>query len=164
MPRPAIPRPPSSPPSAVGQAAATAGDGRAREVVPPPGESTSPREPSTRLRVFVADDHPLVLRALREVIGDQPDLTLVGEAGTERALLASAALAQSDVLVVDISLGRELIERARAAAPRLAVVAHSILPRDPFEGVALKAGAAAFVAKGDHPAALLDAIRRLRRP
>jgi DNA-binding NarL/FixJ family response regulator len=111
------------------------------------------------MRVFVADGHPLVLAALRQVIGDQPDLTLVGAAGSEVALFASPALAQSEVLVVDLSLGKELIERAHAAAPHLVIVAHSILPRDPFEAAALRAGAAAFVAKGDHPAALLRAIR-----
>lgn len=137
-----------------------------RRAAPSSPTSPSAAEPSTRggatpaLRVFVADGHPRVLTALSQVIGDQPDLTLVGAAGDEAALFDGAALAQSDVLVVDLSLGRDLIERARAVAPNLTIVAHSILPREPFEAVALRAGAAAFVTKGDHPAALLRAIRQ----
>ncbi len=112
-----------------------------------------------RLRIFVADSHPGVLEALGDVIGDQPDLTLVGEAATAPTLIASPALRDADVLVLDLALGPGLIEQARAVAPSLRVVAQSILPREPFEGAAMRAGESAFVAKGEHPAALLAAIR-----
>lgn len=124
-----------------------------------PGPEVTSLQDVSPLRVFVADRHPLVLRALRQVISDQPDLRLVGEACTEQALFLSESLAASDVLVVDSSLGTSLVEGARARFPGLVIVAHSILPRDPFEAAALRAGASAFVAKGEHPAALLEAIR-----
>lgn len=142
----------SSPTIDVGEASLMAGGA--------PGPETSSPAELPRRRVFVAEGHPLVLQAMREVLADQPDLSLVGEASTEKALFVSGALAESDVLIVDLSLGRELVERALARFPGLVVVAHSILPRDPFEGAALKAGAAAFVSKGEHPAALLEAIRQ----
>lgn len=142
----------STPTQGVVEGAAVPGGGLGAEV---PSQSEV-----SRLRVFVADRHPLVLRALRQVIGDQPDLRLVGEASTEHALFLGEGLADSDVLIVDFSLGSTLVERARSQFPRLVVIAHSILPRDPFEAAALRAGASAFVAKGEHPAALLEAIRQ----
>lgn len=156
MKRAAVAPTPSSPMPGIGEVSDKAGEGLGQE-------GASPGDAS-RLRVFLADRHPLVLRALRQVIGDQPDLRLVGEASTEQALFLSESLATSDVLVVDFSLGPALVERACARFPRLVVIAHSILPREPFEAAALRAGASAFVAKGEHPAALLEAIRHRPGP
>lgn len=158
---------PASPASLVGMSTvAEVGHHEAAGVGPQQATVLDPTSPerAPRLRVCVADGHGLVLRALGEVIREQPDLVLVGEATTEERLFASGTLAECDVLVVDLSLGPKVIERARLISPELFVVAHSILPRDPFEGVALRAGASAFVAKGAHPAALLGAIRQRRRP
>lgn len=140
------------------------GEASGRDGSDGPGPEVAVFQDVTPLRVFVADRHPLVLRALRQVIGDQPDLRLVGEASTEQALFLSDSLADSDVLIVDFSLGTALVERARARFPGLVVIAHSILPRDPFEAAALRAGASAFVAKGEHPAVLLEAIRHRPGP
>ena len=72
--------------------------------IPPVAPVTSHREPRTRIRVLVVDDHPAVRVGARNLIDDQPDMEVVAEArSAEEVLLQSNH--QVDVAVVDYQLG-----------------------------------------------------------
>jgi len=114
------------------------------------------------IRVFVADDHPLVRIGLRALLAEQPDLEVVGEAADGRQAL-NAGLDACDVLLLDLSLpivgGVEVLRRVRERHPALAIVVHSMHPEEQFAHRVLAAGAAAYVPKERPPRELIEAIR-----
>ena len=59
---------------------------------------------TVRIRVTLADDHPIVLAGLRNLVQAEPDLELVGEAATGVAALKLIRDAQPDVALLDISM------------------------------------------------------------
>ena len=118
---------------------------------------------SPPLRILVADDHPLVLRGLREVISGQPDLRVVGEATAADSLLSALGDAGGDLLVLDLSLpgahGLDLLRRVRNEHPALPVLVLSIHPEEPYAVRCIKAGAAGYVEKISSPDTVVEAIR-----
>jgi len=123
--------------------------------------STVEARPKTS--VFIADDHPIVRRGLYEMLAEESDLEVVGEAADGDAVLAAAEAGRGDVIVLDLSLpgarGLDLLRRLRSEHPRVPVLVLSIHPEEPYAVRCLKAGAAGYVEKTSAPAELVDAIR-----
>ncbi|MCA9648162.1 MAG: response regulator transcription factor [Polyangiaceae bacterium] len=115
------------------------------------------------IRVFVADDHPLVRHGVVEVLRSTQGIEIVGEADDGLRLLNAPTLAEADVLVLDLSLprmsGSEVLRRLRVSRPSLAVVILSSHPEDQFADRALADGAAFYVSKEKPPSVLVQAIR-----
>ena len=61
-------------------------------------------EPATKLRVLLADDHPLVLDGIRALLNGDPRLEIVGEARDGRTALRMAIELKPDVVVLDLSM------------------------------------------------------------
>ena len=59
---------------------------------------------NARIRVFIADDHPIVRRGLRELLKSDPRLICVGEATTGRGLASAVATVKTRVLMLDLSM------------------------------------------------------------
>jgi DNA-binding NarL/FixJ family response regulator len=116
------------------------------------------------MRVLLADGQPQVRLALSALLGQQPGLSVVGEAANAQTLLSQAAALRPDVLLVDWQLppGRsdQLLPALREACPTTRVIALSARPEARL--AALEAGVDAFVSKGDPPDQLLAAIERYR--
>ena len=66
------------------------------------------------MRVLLVDDHEVVRRGLRDLLGDERDIDVVAEAGTVAEALVVAARAKPDVAVVDMRLPDAVTERERA--------------------------------------------------
>ena len=117
------------------------------------------------IRVFIADDHAIVRRGLRDVIGAAEDMTVTGEAADGRAVLDAIAEPNFDVLVLDLSLprvnGTEVLRRMKIDRPQLPVVILSMYPEDQYALRLLKEGAAAYLSKDRPPDELLLAIREV---
>lgn len=117
--------------------------------------------------VLLADDEPLLRQSLRIVIDSQPDLHVVGEAETGTETVHAAKTLSPDVILMDIRMpGSDGIHATRAIAndPELngvRVLVLSMYELDEYVYGALRAGASGFLLKDTHPAALLDAIRRV---
>ena len=120
-------------------------------------------DPQPKTSVFIADDHPIVRRGLYEMLAEQADLEVVGEAEDGDAVLAAAAAGRGDVIILDLSLpgarGLDLLRRLRAEHPRVPVLVLSIHPEEPYAVRCLKAGAAGYVEKTSASAELVEAIR-----
>jgi DNA-binding NarL/FixJ family response regulator len=101
--------------------------------------------------VLVVDDHPVILRLLRTVLGAHDGIELVGEAGDGREALAMAVSLEPDVVVIDLSLpgidGLEACAAIRSAVPACRIVVFSASEASRSEAVALAAGAHAYVEK-----------------
>jgi DNA-binding NarL/FixJ family response regulator len=117
------------------------------------------------IRVVLADDQPLIRAGFRMFVEPDPEVEVVGEAGTGREAVAMARSARADVVLMDIRMpDMDGIEATRriAAAEDLAGV--RVLVLTTFENddnvvLALRAGASGFLGKHVDPADLLHAIR-----
>ncbi len=116
-----------------------------------------------RKRIFLIDDHPLVREWLGNLIAQQDDLTVAGEADDAPEALARIASTRPDVAVVDLSLakgsGLELIKDLRAICPEVAVLVLSMHEESTYVERALRAGAMGFVIKRETTRNIISAIR-----
>ncbi len=112
------------------------------------------------MRVLVADDKLEVRSALRLLLEQLPDVTVVGEATGTDSLLVQASALCPDLVLLDWELrglhATELLPGLRARCPRLSVIVLSSRPEN--QRPALANGADAFVSKGDAPEQLLKAV------
>lgn len=119
----------------------------------------------TIIRVFLVEDHPIVLRALGELLEDEPDVELCGKARSVDGAVDAIEEARPDVVVVDMQLdnshGDELLQHLhdRWVGVRALVLSH--LSPSLFAERARKAGAHGYVCKSDDPAKIIDAVRRV---
>lgn len=115
------------------------------------------------IRIFLADDHPIVRQGVRRTIEEQPDMTVVGEASDGWQVLNADDRAAWDVLVLDLSLptisGIEVLRRLHAELPRLRILVLSMYAEEQYAGRLLSEGAAGYVSKDEAPSVVLDAIR-----
>ena len=78
---------------------------------------------STAIRVIIVDDHPVVRFGLAAIIGLQPDMVVVAEAGTGEEACAICARQAADVVLMDLRLpglsGLEAIRTLRKSHPKL---------------------------------------------
>ena len=58
----------------------------------------------TPIRVFLLDDHEVVRRGIRDVLESEPDIVVVGEAGTAAEALARVPAVEPDVAILDVRL------------------------------------------------------------
>ena len=122
---------------------------------------TPPR--SGPIHVLVVDDHPAVRDAIADAVGAQPDMDLVGLAGSADEAFELVRTTRPDVAVVDISLGDahglDLVQNLRAEVDALEVVVFSMYDEAVYAERALRAGARGYVRKSEPTTAVTEAIR-----
>lgn len=117
----------------------------------------------SRRRIFVVDDHPIVLSGIGAMIDGQKDMTIVGLAANAAEALETIGKAEPDVAVIDISLpginGVMLIERLLERFPDLKCIALTAHEDPGCLRQVLAAGGRGFVVKRSTTTDLLQAIR-----
>lgn len=115
------------------------------------------------IRVFLLDDHEVVRRGVRELLEAEPDIEVVGEAGTAGEALARVAGSRPDVAVLDVRLpdgdGVSVCRELRSAHPELACLMLTSFADDEALFDAILAGAAGYVLKQIRGADLVGAVR-----
>ncbi len=113
--------------------------------------------------VFLVDDHEIVRRGVADLLETDPDLQVVGEAGTVAEALVTIPRAKPDVAVLDVRLpdgnGVELCRDLRSAMPELRCLMLTSYTDDDALMGAIMAGAAGFVGKQIVGTDLLNAVR-----
>ena len=116
------------------------------------------------IRVFLVDDHEIVRRGIAQLVDAEPDLTVVGEAGTFREAVRRIAATLPDVAVLDVRLpdgnGVSLCRDIRSAHPAIACLILTAYDDDDALRAAVLAGASGYVLKDIRGGALINAIRR----
>jgi DNA-binding NarL/FixJ family response regulator len=119
------------------------------------------------IRVLIADDQHLVREGLRMMLEAEPDLEVVGMAGTGAEAVAAVARAEPDVVLMDIRMpdvdGIEATERLAAAGSPARVLVLTTFDLDEYVYRAMRAGASGFVLKDATREQLTDAVRSVAR-
>jgi DNA-binding NarL/FixJ family response regulator len=114
-------------------------------------------------RVFLVDDHPLVREWLTNLIEQQLDLVVCGEAETASGAFQAIAKQKPDVVIVDISLngssGIELIKNLRTLRPSVAAIVLSMHEESLYAERAMRAGARGYIMKRETAKKVIAAIR-----
>ena len=115
------------------------------------------------IRVVIADDHNVVRKGIRDLLSDEDDIVVVGEArnGHEAVDLASAL--RPDVVVMDIAMpeltGVEATRQIRAQAPGVRVLVLTAYDDDPYISSLLDAGATGYILKTAESREIVRAVR-----
>jgi two-component system response regulator DevR len=125
------------------------------------------RERRAHVRIFVVDDHPLVLDGLRSVLDSEPDLMVTGLACSYADAVARLPLADADVAIVDLQLpdgnGADLCRHISLRSPGTRCLVLSSFAHDGAIQEAVRAGAAGYVVKHIDSRELVDCVRRTAR-
>ena len=118
---------------------------------------------SQKIKVLLVDDHPLVREGLVNLISQQADLQICGEAVNELQALEIIRTVQPHVAIVDISLenwsGLDLIKSIKAMFPAVTVLVLSMHDESLYAERALRAGARGYVMKREAAKKVIEAIR-----
>ncbi len=118
-----------------------------------------------KTRIFLVDDHPLVREWLTQLIQQEPDLTVCGEADEAPQALQAIAAAKPDLAIVDLSLKRgsgiDLIKNLKSICPELIVLVLSMHDESLYAERVLHAGARGYVMKREATQNVIAAIRRV---
>ncbi|HXN06016.1 MAG TPA: response regulator transcription factor [Nitrospiria bacterium] len=113
--------------------------------------------------VFIVDDHPLVREWLANLIHQQPEFLVCGEAEKASSALQAMISLKPDVAIVDISLkegsGLELIKEIKANLPAVAVIVLSMHDETLYAERAIRAGARGYIMKRETTKRIIEAIR-----
>jgi DNA-binding NarL/FixJ family response regulator len=119
------------------------------------------------IRVMLVDDHPVVREGLRGMLEAEPDLTVVGEAGSGEEAVAQARVLETDVILMDLRMrdldGVGATERILADNRDTRVVVLTTYETDADILRAVEAGASGYLLKDASRADLANAIRAAAR-
>jgi DNA-binding NarL/FixJ family response regulator len=127
--------------------------------------SNSSVAPPRKRRIFLVDDHPLVREGLANLINEQNDLVVCGEAEDSAGAITGIGKTRPDVALVDISLknesGLELVKNLESQFPLVALIVLSMHDEALYAERALRAGARGYVMKRESTRSVLASIRRV---
>ncbi|MFO8082904.1 MAG: PocR ligand-binding domain-containing protein [Desulfobacterales bacterium] len=120
---------------------------------------------SGKIRVLFADDHEVMRQGLIQLINDQPDIQVVGEAANGLEAVDQARRLKPDVVVMDVSMpemnGIDATRRIKSELPEICVIGLSMYEDELIVRAMSEAGAEGFVSKAAPAAELLKAITGL---
>ena len=120
-----------------------------------------------RIRVAIADDHPVVLAGIKALLQAAPEIELVGEARDGAAALRLVTAERPDVAVVDISMpemnGLDLARRIAAAGPETRVIALTLHEDRAYVQRMLDAGVRGYLLKRSAAEDLVRAVRAVAK-
>jgi DNA-binding NarL/FixJ family response regulator len=117
------------------------------------------------IRVFIADDHAIVREGLKQILAEQRDIIVAGEAENGNDAVRLFRKSRCHVLLLDISMpdrnGIDVLKLVKKEKPELAVLMLSMHREDQYAIRSLKAGAAGYLTKQSAPRELVTAIRQV---
>ncbi|MFQ5961521.1 MAG: response regulator [Candidatus Methylomirabilales bacterium] len=124
-----------------------------------------PKIKKGKTKIFVVDDHPILRHGLTQLINQEADLGVCGEAEEAHDAVEAIRALRPDLIIVDISLkgigGIELIKKIRVLDDTLPILVLSMHDESLYTERALRAGAKGYIMKQEAPDQVVRAIRRV---
>ncbi len=118
-----------------------------------------------KIRILIADDHPIVREGYKKILMSQPDMDVTGEAGNGQEVLDLIQKKDFDLILLDISMpgrsGLEILKELKGQKPHLPVMILSIYPEEQYAVRAFRDGASGYLTKASTPKELIAAIRKV---
>lgn len=120
-----------------------------------------------KIRILIADDHPILRAGLRVLINSQTDMQVVDEAADGRETVRKAADLQPDIIVMDLTMpacgGVQAMEAVRRSSPRTKVLVLSMHSDPAYVRTAMAAGARGYIPKQAADTELLTGLRAVHQ-
>jgi DNA-binding NarL/FixJ family response regulator len=117
------------------------------------------------MRIFIADDHAVVRRGLKQILQDEYPSAYIEEGSDAEMLIKKVIKENWDLIITDISMpgrsGMEALQQIKMEYPKLPVLVLSGHTEEQYAMRALKAGASGYLNKDTAPEELLQAVRRI---
>lgn len=119
------------------------------------------------IKIFIADDHAIVRKGLKQIISETPDMIVSEEADNGLEALDKISENNYDVILLDISMpgknGLEILRLVKRKKPKLPVLMLSVHPEEQYAIRSLRAGASGYLTKESAPDELIAAIRKISK-
>jgi two-component system, NarL family, invasion response regulator UvrY len=117
------------------------------------------------MKILIADDHAVVRQGLKQIIADEPDMQLSGEAENAAEVLQFVRTTDLDVVILDITMsgksGLDVLPEILLLSSKIKVLILSMHAEEQFAVRALKSGASGYITKQSAPTELVRAIRKV---
>ena len=128
-------------------------------------ETRKHRSKADRAKILIVDDHPIVREHLGELINQQKDMKVCGEAEDGHTAMTAVKDLKPDLAIVDLSLknahGIDLVKDLKVQYPDLPVLVLSMHDESVFAGRVLRAGARGYITKQEPTEKVMEAIRHI---
>ncbi|BCX80897.1 two-component system, NarL family, invasion response regulator UvrY [Methylomarinovum caldicuralii] len=119
------------------------------------------------IKVIVADDHELVRSGIEHILGEDPEIQIVGSAATGEELLRQVGEKTPDVVIVDVNMpgmgGVEACRRIRSRHPDVRIIALSVYTGGPIPRHLLETGIDGYLSKHCPPQEMIQAVKSVYR-
>jgi len=118
-----------------------------------------------KIRIIIADDHAIVREGLKQIVAEEKDMLVCGEAEDTVSLMELLKKEKWNIVVLDINMpgksGLEALKDIKQFYPELPVLILSMFSEDQYGLRAIKAGASGYLKKVSAPTELVVAIRKI---
>lgn len=117
------------------------------------------------IKILIADDHAIVREGLKQIVAEESDMVVLGEAEDSFSLIALLPKQDWSVVVLDINMpgknGLDILKDLKISHPNLPILILSMYSEEQYGLRAIKAGASGYLKKVSAPNELVQAIRKI---
>lgn len=117
------------------------------------------------IKILIADDHSVVRRGIKQILSDETDMEVLGEASNAEEVLNQLYDKEWDIVILDITMpgksGLDCLIEIKQRKPEIKVLILSMHPEEEIAVTALKTGASGYLNKDSVPSELIKAIRKI---
>jgi two-component system, NarL family, invasion response regulator UvrY len=117
------------------------------------------------IKILIADDHPIIRHGLKQIISEESDMKICGEAENGNQIFELIKEKDFDILILDISLpdinGIEVLNKLKKNHPDLSVLVLSAHSEDQYALRTIQAGAMGYLNKITATEELVNAVRKI---
>lgn len=118
-----------------------------------------------KIKILIADDHAIVREGLKQIVSEEQDMIVAGEAENAARLMNLLQESEFSIVVLDINMpgksGLEALKDIKQFYPDIPVLVLSMFTEDQYGLRAIKAGASGYLKKVSAPTELVAAIRKI---
>lgn len=117
------------------------------------------------VNILIADDHAVVRRGIKQILADEPDINILGEASNADQIMEQLKDVKWDLIILDITMpgksGLDALIEIKQKSPDIKVLILSMHPEEEIAMSAIKSGSDGYLNKDSVPSELIRAIRKV---